>query len=482
VSKPRIPGSSFAKKRTRGPSRASAGSRLEPPDPHLSQFVVDQSSDFILWFGSDARFIYGNAAFRDALGYTLEGLRALHLWDVEPLARKSWPRRWADLKSRPDQTFLTELRTKTAGTVLSQVRARYLSDEGAEYAVYCGRDLREHAALVDHPDLPESVIDAIFILDEGKIVQGPERHDSLHQKIREDLETMLREWETIQRHLSRALQGEAVKFHWSSAPSDGRRVNLECALSRIEIEGHVRLLAIVVDITVRRRSARTLAQLSGRLLELQDEERRRIARELHDGTGQTLSALSMNLSSMLSSSARLTQRAREELRESLVLAENGLREIRTLSYLLHPPLLDEAGLLAGLSAYADGFSKRTGIRIELDFPELMPRLPEAVEIALFRIVQESFSNIHRHSGSRTALLRIKRSRDSVELEVLDQGRGIPTAAPEWEVISASRIGVGIAGMRERARQLGGTLTIGSGDWGTRVHVVLPVPESTSARA
>lgn len=152
------------------------------------------------------------------------------------------------------------------------------------------------------------------------------------------------------------------------------------------------------------------------------------------------------------------------LEESLALTEASVSEIRTMSYLLHPPLLDELGLVSALRVYRDGYAERTGLEIELDLPTI-PRLPQAIEIALFRIVQEGLANIHRHSGSPTATLRLKHFPDRVELEVADHGRGLPPRILE---------GVGIAGMRERARQLGGRLTIGSSETGTTLHVVLPV--------
>jgi two-component system NarL family sensor kinase len=153
-----------------------------------------------------------------------------------------------------------------------------------------------------------------------------------------------------------------------------------------------------------------------------------------------------------------------------------------MSYLLHPPLLDELGLQSALRTYAGGYSERTGIRLELDFPPQMPRLPRAIEIALFRIVQEGLANIHRHSGSERATLRVKHEADRVELELIDFGRGLPRGTLywdtlDWDMTSASRIGVGIAGIRERARQLGGRLTIASEETGTTLHVVLPVLQS-----
>jgi signal transduction histidine kinase len=209
--------------------------------------------------------------------------------------------------------------------------------------------------------------------------------------------------------------------------------------------------------------------LAGRLLEMQDEERRRLARELHDTTVQNLGALSINLSILLAT-AGIDARAREGLKESIALTRSCLEEIRTMSSLLHPPLLDELGLESALRAYADGYSDRTGLQLVLEFPLHMPRMTKEMEIAIFRIVQEGLANIRRHSGSQTATLSVKHEPDRVEMELVDYGC-------EWDVTftpGTGTPGTGIASIRERARYLGGLLTIVSGETGTSLHVVLPL--------
>lgn len=286
------------------------------------------------------------------------------------------------------------------------------------------------------------------------------------------LETMLAE--SGEEAAARAMRGEEVTFEWQAIRPNGSPLNVECTLCPMTIAGKMHIIAVAVDVTSRRSSEQRLAQLSGRLLQLQDEERRRIARELHDTTGQNLGALSINLSMILSTATKLDRRAREALQESIALADSCVREIRTMSYLLHPPLLDELGLESTLRAYAEGYSERTGIHLDLDLPSEMPRLAQPIEIALFRIVQEGLSNIHRHSGSPRATLRLRQPEDRVELELVDYGRGLPPKTLEHGIASASRIGVGIAGMRERARQLGGHLTIASTGHGTTLHLTLPI--------
>jgi signal transduction histidine kinase len=217
---------------------------------------------------------------------------------------------------------------------------------------------------------------------------------------------------------------------------------------------------------------RSLGDLTGRLLHFQDEERRRIARELHDSVGQSLAALAMNLSSLGGDIERIAKAA-GTVSDSVSLVDDVTKDIRTISYLLHPPLLDEAGLVSALRWYARGFSERSKIQVDLDLADDFERLPQDLEMAIFRLVQESLTNVHRHSGSPVAKIRITRSADEVRVEVEDQGKGIPVEK-QSELLSLGTPGVGIRGMRERLRQLGGTLKITSeGNCGTKVMALLP---------
>jgi signal transduction histidine kinase len=202
----------------------------------------------------------------------------------------------------------------------------------------------------------------------------------------------------------------------------------------------------------------------------QDDERRRIAEMLHETTAQDLAALKMLLAGLNRTADHLSDGDRGALSESISLAEQAMSEIRTLSYLLHPPFLDETGLLSALRWYAAGFAKRSGIKVDLDLPENFERPPRDTETALFRIVQESLINIHRHAGSETARIRVQRDAETVLLEIADQGRGIPDASLEEIMRGGGAVGVGIAGMSERTRQLGGRLEIASSHRGTSVRV------------
>ena len=213
--------------------------------------------------------------------------------------------------------------------------------------------------------------------------------------------------------------------------------------------------------------------LSARLLQMQDEERRRLARELHDSVGQLLAAISMNISRVLEEKEKLSEAVRASAEENLNLLQQVSKEIRTMSHLLHPPLLDEAGLESAIRWYIDGFAERSKIHVDLDMPPNFDRLSTDQEIALFRVVQECLTNIHRHSESATAAIRITREDGKVHLEVKDEGKGIPQ---DQQVVlnSYGAMGVGFRGMRERLRQLGGTLNVNSSEEGTIVSATLPI--------
>ena len=252
-----------------------------------------------------------------------------------------------------------------------------------------------------------------------------------------------------------------------------------------ESEERFRMLADALDTQVQFRTkelmernaeiqqqAEELRELSTQLLISQDSERRRIARELHDGVGQQIATLGMSL-------ARLDRHARsnpilaEALEETQDLVRQLNKEIRTTSYLLHPPLLDESGLPQAIHWYVQGLQDRGGLRVELIVSDGFGRLDGDLELTVFRIVQESLTNVHRHSGSQTATIRLTRDAEKARVEIEDYGKGFPARASATGIRSQS--GVGIMGMRERVRHLGGRMDIRSNPAGTTISVALPLP-------
>ncbi|HYU46009.1 MAG TPA: PAS domain S-box protein [Terriglobales bacterium] len=264
---------------------------------------------------------------------------------------------------------------------------------------------------------------------------------------------------------------------------DGTEFPMDAPLTRIEIDGEKVFTLTMRDITgrlraeeellrsrnelevrVRERTAE-LQELSNKMAELQDEDRRRIARELHDGTTQMLIALNVDLGMIGASDAALQQK----LTNPRVLVKQCLDELRTVSYLLHPPLLDEIGLELALRNYVKGVCTRSDLDVALQLPPNLNQLPRGVQVAIFRIVQEALANIHRHSDSRSASILLAQEADELRMEIADQGRGIP---PEVLHNTDGRAGIGIASMRERVRQLGGRFDIEC-NAGTTIRVTLP---------
>ena len=235
-----------------------------------------------------------------------------------------------------------------------------------------------------------------------------------------------------------------------------------------------------VDITERRGTEQALRLLAGRLLKVQDDERRRIARDLHDSTAQNLLGATLGIHRALRFAGDMPAEAEDALEESDSLIRQTEREVRTTCYLLHPPMLDEAGLPAAVRWYVEGFARRSRIKVDIDIAAELSarRLPEDVEIALFRVVQEALTNVRRHSGSKKARLSLMRSKDDVSLTIEDDGQGMTEVALAFAAGKpkggVAGLGVGIAGMSERLRQLGGSLHIDSRSRGVRVTATVPV--------
>ena len=239
---------------------------------------------------------------------------------------------------------------------------------------------------------------------------------------------------------------------------------------------------LLIELRERREAQDSVRRLSGRILQVQDEERRKVARELHDSIGQVLAAMKMNVS-MLSDGRTEEAETRERLFSELQeLLDQGIAEARTLSHLLHPPLLDELGLSSAARWLVDGFSKRSGIQVTLNIPNKLGRMPPQIELALFRVMQESLTNIHRHSGSTSADIRMVRTPSTVTLTIQDYGKGIPQHILEGVRRTSGGLGVGLAGMRERVSELGGQLDLYADKHGTRLQVTLAIPPTEDRRS
>jgi PAS domain S-box-containing protein len=283
--------------------------------------------------------------------------------------------------------------------------------------------------------------------------------------------------------LSRAIpllddKGEIVE--WFGAATD--------MTARREAEENYRKLAESLDVEVRERTrelegrnadvlrqSEQLRDLSHRLMRAQDEERRHIARELHDSAGQTLAVLGMHLAQIALESAEAAPQVMKETESAAALLQQLQKEIRTTSYLLHPPLLDEMGLSSALAWYTDGLKERSGLDIELNISEDFGRVPRDMELVIFRLVQECLTNIHRHSGATGASLCIERSSGFISVEVVDNGRGM--SAEKLLQVQSGGYGVGLRGMRERVRQFHGEMRIESESSGTRIVVAIPLPKA-----
>jgi two-component system, sensor histidine kinase and response regulator len=255
---------------------------------------------------------------------------------------------------------------------------------------------------------------------------------------------------------------------------DGHEFPVAISLSPLETEEGLLVTSAIRDITERKRTEQNLRELSARLLQVQDEERRRFARELHDSAGQMLAALSMNLAPLQAEVRTGGPKVVNLVKESLDIVTELSKEVRTISYLLHPPLLDELGLSSALRGYVEGFAERSQIKVDLEMPENFGRLPRELETAIFRVIQECLTNIHRHSGSLTARICVSRTEKDLRIEVQDEGTGMSLAKVS-SAKSARQAGVGIQGMHERIRQFGGTFEIGSPPKGSGTIIIARLP-------
>jgi PAS domain S-box-containing protein len=267
-----------------------------------------------------------------------------------------------------------------------------------------------------------------------------------------------------------AVLGREVSGELPGKPGDLRHWLVNYFPIKDEQNSVFQIGIIALDVTERRSAEQAIRRLSARLLTLQDQERRRIAREIHDSLGQYLAAIKINLQVI---ETTISERGREPLAECVDLLDRAISETRTLSHLLHPPLLDEAGFSSAANWFVSGFSQRSGIPVTLELPPDLRRLPNTTEIALFRVLQESLTNVHRHSRSASAEIRLQTDAEWVTLRITDRGRGIDPEVLRKMRLDGTHTGVGLAGMRERIRELGGRLEISSNSSGTTIEAAVP---------
>lgn len=262
---------------------------------------------------------------------------------------------------------------------------------------------------------------------------------------------------------------QELRFDYRIHAADGTEKWLHAVIRRTEtLYGVPELAGVMVDITGRKLAEEQAHDLSGQLLQAQDEERRRVARELHDSLGQYISLLGLNVGRLSRTVPGLNEEQRELFAETTELVETCCQEVRTMSYLMHPPMLDEVGLGPALDWFVKGFSERSGIQVEIHGHEDVKQLPKRVEMAFFRIAQAGLTNVYRHSGSSKAEVNLRRDGDGVMLEIVDYGHGFVQGKPQGDELGEAK-GVGIRGMRERMRELGGVLEVISGASGTVVR-------------
>lgn len=331
--------------------------------------------------------------------------------------------------------------------------------------------------------LLEAAPDAMLITTEdGHIVLANSRADAMFGYTRQELlETNIRalvpEW---------SLSGEGRFGERTVVCKDGFTFPSEITTSPLHTEEGVLIISAVRDISARKHAELRIAEqtqqlqhinqelrrLSSRIVAIRDEERRKLGRELHDSQGQYLAAIKMNLELVEATESSLTAVQKGALKEAITLLERSMKEIRVISHLLHPPLLDEIGLQAVVPWYVTSFSERSGIQVDLEMPPDINKLPDHVELAVFRVLQECLTNVHRHSGSKLATVKLQPNGTHLILEVGDKGGGLrPRENGQGQIV-----GVGITGMRERVHELGGEFDIQFTPEGTRVRAIVPVTE------
>ncbi len=464
------------------------------------RLLTETSSDMISRHRPDGIVTFVSPASATLLGYAPEELLGgqaadyVHPDDIE----KVWARIHAGCAA--GDTYLSEhrMRTKsgqyiwieTAGRFIKEARTgevqeilcftrdvteRKRAEEALRQAELKYRSLVENIPAITYLATPDDLRSMLFVTPQVEMLGYPRNEWTLQP----DLWRQLLHPEDRERVLAEARHSVAAgAFHceYRLMTRGGQELWFrDDAVAVRDASGQpLYMQGVLFEITGLKLAETAVRAVSARLLNSQEEEQRRIARELHDTTGQNLTAIGMNLNVLKAAVPQTNTLAAQALAECLRLTSQSIREIRTFSYLLHPPVLDELGLARALYDYAVGFQQRSGIKVELDLGTDAGSLPGEIELTLFRVVQESLGNVHRHSGSRTASIRMWRDGREVWLEIQDSGKGLPAELLKAEPAGEPRVGVGLAGMSERMKQLGGRLNIRSGPEGTTIQAIAPV--------
>ncbi len=378
-----------------------------------------------------------------------------------------------------------ELAERNDALTQSEARYRELNDQLEQRVRQRARDLELRAEKVrEQAEWLDAAHDAIFVRTvDGKISYWNAGAERLYGWSK--AEALGRApFDLLKTKFPISLEELAQRDRWEGeieqSKRDGSRIIVAARLTTLRDakQQPAGWLEICTDITLRKRAEQATRMLSGRILHAQDEERRRIARELHDSLGQYLTSLKINIDVLKSAGMPIPPDERiSMLSASSEMLEQCLQEVRTISHLLHPPLLDEAGLVSAVHCFIDGFSKRSGVRTTVSLPPDYERLPRDVETTLFRVLQEALTNVVRHSESESVEVTLLTAPKSVSLTVTDFGKGIPLAQLTQMREGRGAVGVGLGGMRERVHQLGGSLDINSGETGTSVSVTIPLAEN-----
>jgi PAS domain S-box-containing protein len=455
--------------------------------------LLESAPDGIVIVNREGRIVLVNLQTEKLFGYGREDLLG------QP-AEMLIPERYREKHLSERAKYLQEQRTWASGVNLelrglrkdgtefpAEISLSPMENQGEALVLSAIRDISERksaqATVEAQARYLNAASDAIFVGDsEDRIIYwnggaerlyGWKREEAIGKSPHELLRT---EFPVPFEEISRMREEGSWQGELAHSKRDGTKVTVASNWTTLKDSQNkvAGWLEINRDITARKRAEEDVRTLSARLLKIQEDERRHIGRELHDNLGQYLSLLKIGLDNLHTAAKKAGDGEGRKFDECIRLAEQSLSEVRTASYLLYPPMLDELGLQSAVPMFLEGFAKRSGIQTTIDIPATTGRLPRDAELALFRALQESLTNVHRHSGSATAHVRIFREDGHVTLEVKDAGKGIPAEKlDDFHKGMPGKLGVGLRGMKERIRQCGGKLEVSSSHQGTTVRVTIP---------